>query len=347
MPTCQYIYSMSRTHLWLIIGGIMFMMVWGLDIIALVKYNRAISTDFIFNPFHISQLIYGTITLLFTKWLLTKLVQPGKYTWLLPGLVVLVFSFVILRYLIEQILYPHLIGYSNYPGRTSMTYYFLDNVYYAIIYIGLGAAIYFADELARSRKRQAALQDKSREAELAFLRSQINPHFLFNSLNNIYSLSYKGSEKTSGAILKLSELMRYMLYEKKETVNLETEWEYVRHFIALQQLRYDHPLQTILLMEGDTASWEIPPYLLITLAENAFKHGDFSGERAFVLNVNAGQDVLNCYSQNFIAHQQKDPTGGIGLDNICRRLELMYEGRHQLSIQKDEGIFRVSFQITR
>ena len=323
------------------------MMVWGLDIIAMVKLNQSVSANFIFSPFHVSQIIYGTTTLLFTRWIFKKVFRPGKYLWLIPGIAGLVTGFVLIRFLLEQWLYPQLIGFSNYPDRTTMAYYYLDNVYYAIIYIVLGTAVYFADELVTSRKRQAALAVKNREAELAFLRSQINPHFLFNSLNNIYSLSYKGSEKTTDAILKLSELMRYMLYEKKETVSLMTEWEYVRHFIRLQQLRYDHPLQTDLSIKGDARDWEIPPYLLITVAENAFKHGDFAEEKPFVLKINAGQDVLRCYTENAIARQQKDNTGGIGLDNICRRLELMYEGKHHIEVKKEDSKFRLSLEITK
>lgn len=325
----------------------MFMMIWGLDIIALVKLNKTISTKFLFSPFQLSQLIYGTTTLLATKWLFEKVFRPGKYIWLIPGIAGLLIGFALLRFLLEQWLYPITIGYSNYPDRTTLLYYFLDNVYFAIVYIFLGVTIFFADEMIKSRKRQAALAEKNREAELAFLRSQINPHFLFNSLNNIYSLSYKGSEKTTDAIMKLSELMRYMLYEKKETVSLMTEWEYIHHFIVLQQLRYDYPLKTELSIEGATDHWEIPPYLLITLAENAFKHGDFSQNKPFVLKIKAGTDVLDCYSENAIALQQKDTTGGIGLENICRRLELLFEKKHFFEIKKDEKKFSLSLQIRR
>ncbi len=228
-----------------------------------------------------------------------------------------------------------------------MEYYFLDNVYYAIVYIFLGVSIYFADELAGSRRRQAALTVQNREAELAFLRSQINPHFLFNSLNNIYALSYKGSEKTTGAIMKLSELMRYMLYEKKQTVPLLTEWEYVQHFIALQQLRYDHPVLNYLSLEGNAENWEIPPYLLVTLCENAFKHGDFTREQPFVLKVKATPDVLYVYSENHIAQQQKDASGGIGLVNISRRLDLLYGNKQTVEIQKRDALFNLTLQISR
>jgi len=328
-------------------GGIMFMMVWGLDMISIVKFHRDFSADRLLNPFHFSQLIYGTITLVFTLLVFRRLFRPRKYLWLVPGIAALLAGFILFRYLLEQWLYPLTLGYRNYPSRTTLAYYFLDNVYYAIIYIFLGASVFFADELVRSRKRQTALTEKNREAELAFLRSQINPHFLFNSLNNIYSLSYKKSEKTTDAIMKLSELMRYMLYEKKETVSLLTEWEYVHHFIMLQQLRYDYQVQTRLLIEGDCSRREIPPYVLITLAENAFKHGDFSQDKPFVLKVKADQDVLHCYCENAIALQQKDATGGIGLENIRRRLELMYENKHSIEIQKSERRFSISLQIRK
>ena len=155
----------------------MFMMVWGLDMISIVKFHRDFSADRLLNAFHFSQLIYGTITLVFTLLVFRRLFRPRKYLWLVPGIAALLAGFILTRYLLEQWLYPLLLGYRNYPSRTTLAYYFLDNVYYAIIYIFIGAAVFFADELIRSRKRQAALTEKNREAELAFLRSQINPHF--------------------------------------------------------------------------------------------------------------------------------------------------------------------------
>ncbi|RYY41029.1 MAG: histidine kinase [Chitinophagaceae bacterium] len=202
-------------------------------------------------------------------------------------------------------------------------------MYYACLYIVMGALLFFADEALTARLRQAELLGRNREAELAFLRAQVNPHFLFNSLNNIYALSYKGSPKAPEAILKLAELMRYMLYEKKTFLPAATEWDYVEHFIALQQLRYDYPLAVEIRKTGNADAWELPPYLLIAFVENAFKHGDLNG-KPLTIGFDAGAHAFAFSLCNAIGRQQKDAGGGIGLSNLRRRLELLYPGRHAL-----------------
>lgn len=120
-----------------------------------------------------------------------------------------------MRYGIEEMIYPAVIGYGNYQEGTSIQYYFLDNIYYAVIYVAIGFFLFIMDRLFTLQKQQVQLANKTREAELQFLRSQVNPHFLFNTLNNIYSLVYEKSNKAPDAVLRLSELLRYILYEKK------------------------------------------------------------------------------------------------------------------------------------
>ncbi|RYZ16520.1 MAG: histidine kinase, partial [Chitinophagaceae bacterium] len=229
---------------------------------------------------------------------------------------------------------------------TPFLFYSLDNIYYASVYIVLGTLIYFADEALSARRRQTELLEQGRVAELAFLRAQVNPHFLFNSLNNIYALSYKNSPRAPEAILKLAELMRYMLYEKKPLLPLATEWDYVQHFIALQQLRYDYPVAVEIRADGPADAWEVPPYLLIAFVENAFKHGDFQG-KPLSMELTARTNELRFGVQNAVGRHQKDSGGGIGLQNLQRRLELLYPDKHQLHTEEKDGKFTVSLTLSR
>jgi len=171
-------------------------------------------------------------------------------------------------------------------------------------------------------------------AELAFLKSQINPHFLFNSLNNIYSLAYQQSASTPNAILKLSEILRYMLYESNDTrVALKTEIAYLQSFIELQKLRFKSELNVNLKVIGDINQQKIMPLVLISFVENAFKHG-------IATDVNYPIDILVSITNqkllftinNKKSYHNKDNTGGIGMVNVVRRLELTYPNQYELNI---------------
>lgn len=338
---------MKRRHFILVCAAIILMMVWGFDIIAAIKYEKKITSKSLFSIFDISQIIYGTVTLIVTRIVFKKFYLQKRYISLALSILALIIFFVLLRYSLEEVLFPYFFGIRNYAFHLSFNYYFLDNIYYATIYITLGISVFFIDEYVHVQKRQSLLAEKNREAELAFLRSQINPHFLFNALNNIYSLSYKKSEKTSEAILKLSELMRYMLYEKKEMVPLEKEWEYLQYFIALQQLRWDYLINIRQKEEGRLKDWEIPAYLLIAFIENMIKHGDFSSNKEMIIELHVTPGKLLFRTKNEISYKQKDGTGGIGLENIKRRLNLIYPHTHFLEINTSGEQFTVNLEIVK
>ncbi len=172
---------------------------------------------------------------------------------------------------------------------------------------------------------------------MAFLKSQINPHFLFNSLNNIYSLAYQKSDATPDAILKLSEIMRYMLYESNENlVSLEKEIIYLRSFIELQKLRFKENAQVILEVEGQVHQQHILPFILISFVENAFKHGLATDpENPIHINISVFEDKLLFTIKNKKSNLNKDQTGGIGMVNVKRRLDLIYPNQYKLTIENN------------
>lgn len=337
---------MSRKQLWIIYGILCFLLIWGWDLIDTLKFNGNINWEKTIGPFHVTQLIYVLITLLLTRYFLKKYYPVKKYFRVFCSLILLIFIFIILRYMLEEKIFPFLFGFSNYSKNVNLVYYALDNIYYALVYITLGTLVFLLEYQLNSQKNEAALKQERINAELAFLRSQVSPHFLFNSLNNIYSLSYKKSDKAPDAILKLSELTRYMLYEKHDRIPLAKEWEYIRNFISLQQLRYDFPLNLNITLEGDIDSFYIAPYLLIPFVENAFKHGDVQDQdNPVLISLQCHKGKIVFKVKNRIAFRQKDKDGGIGLENVRRRLQLLYDGDHELQINKQKETFDICLRI--
>ncbi|HNY06695.1 MAG TPA: histidine kinase [Bacteroidales bacterium] len=196
------------------------------------------------------------------------------------------------------------------------------------------------------QKQKAELITQNQASELALLRSQVNPHFLFNTLNNIYSLVYKKAEEAPEAVMKLSSIMRYMLYDATtDKVLLEKEIEYLQSFIELQKLRLRHKDYIELLIEGNADGRYIAPMLLIPFVENAFKHGDKSGTRPGIwirLTIESSRIVFEVKNRiRKINNASIDKIGGIGLNNIRRRLELLYPQKHSLEIIPEDTMFSI------
>ncbi|MCA8829755.1 sensor histidine kinase [Hymenobacter pini] len=205
---------------------------------------------------------------------------------------------------------------------------------------------WFTTERARQE-----LANKQLTAELAFLKSQVSPHFLFNTLNNIYSLAHLKSDDTPEAILKLSQLMRYMLYESDAArVPLAREVEYLRNYMDLQRLRLDEEQVHIrLTVDGPLDGALIEPMLLIPFVENAFKHGvsarEFSRIAVDVL-VREGRLLFTVQNSRFASTGTHDPNSGIGLPNVRQRLNLLYpDGRHQLLLEETSDEFIIELTL--
>jgi two-component system, LytTR family, sensor kinase len=209
----------------------------------------------------------------------------------------------------------------------------LSSVFLILTTLAISSCISFYIYSLRNERIKEQLQNETLSTELLFLKSQINPHFLFNTLNNLYSLNYRRSEKAPEAILKLKELMHYMFYESaREKVLLEQEVKYLHDFIDLQKLRLSREIPIDFRITGSTSGIRISPMLLIPFVENVFKHGDLQGENSYI-NIQLRIDsrwlyfeVQNLYRQNMY----KDAGQGIGIQNLRRRLDLIYPGAHYL-----------------
>ena len=201
----------------------------------------------------------------------------------------------------------------------------------------------------KRRERQKELEQQNTQTELALLRSQVNPHFLFNVLNNIHSYVYEDPDKTSFSLIKLSEIMRYMLYETNASkVLLDQEIEYIQNYLALQRLRLQKGKNIRFNVSGNTAGIRIAPMLFIPFIENTFKHGRKNHEKGIEINldVNEGYLEFSCHNYKRQWEEKEDTfTESFGLKNIRRRLELLYPQKHELKILNDDEKFQINLSI--
>ncbi len=223
-------------------------------------------------------------------------------------------------------------------------------VFFSAFLIAISTSIKVTQNWYINEKQKNIIKNEKLNSELSFLKSQINPHFLFNTLNNIYSLASRKSDNTADAIIKLSHLMRYMLDEaKKETVSLQNEINYLSDYIELQKLRMPDKSKVIFNIEGDDTDKCIEPMLLIPFVENAFKHGDIFSEDAKInILLKLDNDKLNFKVENKIDKSiisEKDKGSGIGLENLQKRLELLYPKKHEFKTEIKEDIFISSLKI--
>jgi two-component system LytT family sensor kinase len=202
----------------------------------------------------------------------------------------------------------------------------------------------------RAEQKINELENEQLKTELSFLRSQVSPHFMFNVLNNIVSLSRKNSDQVESTVIKLSSLMRYMLYESDaEKVSLDREVEYLKSYIDLQKMRFGSDLQVSFEVNNASTRNFIEPMLLIPFVENAFKHGVVSaGGPGITIQLKTWEEELlfvvnNKFNPDSV--EEKDNSSGIGLNNVRRRLNLLYGENHSLEISQKADTFTVILKL--
>jgi two-component system LytT family sensor kinase len=198
----------------------------------------------------------------------------------------------------------------------------------------------------KQEKRMREIEKEKFSAELSLLKAQINPHFLFNTLNSLYALTLKGSDQASKVVLRLSDLMHYMLYEASgNKVSLGSEISYLENYISVEQMRFAERLDLSFQYSGDIEGKMIAPLLLLPFVENAFKHGIEDDAGWITINLKVAENRLFLKVENSCMPVTRQKGNGLGLSNVKRRLELSYPESHELAINKTDGVFEVELQI--
>ncbi len=226
--------------------------------------------------------------------------------------------------------------------RFSNVVYYLNAFKGANLVVWLAVAIKFF--LFWYRRHRAALQ-----AELHLLKAQIHPHFLFNTLNNLYALTLNGSPKSPEIVMGLSEILRYMLYDcNVDSIALKKDVEMLENFITLERIRYEQRLDFHFIKEGNLEQDQVAPLLLLPLVENAFKHGagEKLGQAWINIELTVQQGLLKFKINNSKAEVSREKKqGSIGLENVKRRLEMIYPNAYELKIFDEEDVFAVILKI--
>ncbi|MEO0528573.1 MAG: histidine kinase [Bacteroidota bacterium] len=222
-------------------------------------------------------------------------------------------------------------------------------VFFLIYTTGTGMAAFFLGRNIMFRRENAEKEKLQKEMELNYLKEQVNPHFLFNALNSIYSLSRLQSPETPDLVMQLSELMRYQLESsKKDTVLLKEELEFIENYLLLEEKRLSKRCAIEFLIGGDLLDFRIAPMLLIPFVENAIKHGAHSTNKQSKIDVSAS---LEHTTLRFSVVNSKPPAigesnrKGLGLENVRRRLNLLYPNAHRLEISDEENAYRIHLAI--
>ena len=224
---------------------------------------------------------------------------------------------------------------------------FWQLVQFGFVYIAITTLL----KLSRAWFKLLELEKEKANTELLFLKMQINPHFLFNSLNNIYSLALKKDTMAPDSILKLAQVMRYMIYESNEqVVPLQKEIDYINNYIDLQRLRSRDNASIVLNITGEPENRYIAPLILVVFIENGFKHGiKATIHQSFVnILITISDDRLHMQVENskgVIDDMEKDNFSGLGLENVKRRLELLYPEKYELTINDTEEKYTAVLQL--
>jgi two-component system LytT family sensor kinase len=278
--------------------------------------------------------------------LLPQLFYKKKYGWFVLAFFLLVISSSVLKMnILGRIMNaPQLYSLS---GDLKQRIY--DNVLPHFFLVIAGAAVKLMFDYSRLQQKMAETAKEKAEAELNFLKSQINPHFLFNSLNSVYFLIDKNNVEARKSLHKFSDMLRYQLYEVNGAkIPVEREISYLKDYVDLQKLRKDEHYTVSFNYSPKVSGFSIEPLLLIPFVENAFKHvSSHADKNNFVKLELTRKDGQFIFSTENSKDKTKttDPYSGIGLNNVKRRLELLYPGRHELTIRDEDDVYKVDLKL--
>lgn len=312
-------------------------------------YSYSLITNILGFAIHMS-LCYLNIYVLMPKFIFKR-----KYITYIVLLILALSAAVLVKFNVTYLLFEHKVWPEGPEQIDHLTMNYSINMMIGELYvIAFVTAIKTTMDWLTEHKRLTDLEKEQMETQLLFLRNQVSPHFFFNTLNNIYSLSLEGSKKTPDIILKLSEVMRYLLYEtKNKRKSLKSELKCIQSYLELEKLRHSDNLEIDLNISGDMDDKTIAPLLLLPFIENAFKHGANKniGKVKIQISFLVSDDFLyfsvsNPKPAKTIYNKKESSFGGIGLINVKKRLSLGYKKEdYDLEIKDDDELYVVNLKI--
>jgi sensor histidine kinase YesM len=319
---------------------IIFWLVWYFFYTFTYSFGGLEKTQFFQNFCLLPVRIAGTYILIY--WIIPKFLFTKKY---LVFLILAVLHAFLFGFFISLVLY-FITGYKDVASL-----FFMRPVVLNYQIPATAAAIYLFKRMYLIQQHSLNLEKEKLEAELKFLKSQIHPHFLFNTLNNLYALTLKKSDKAPEMVIQLSNLLEYTLYSGKETeVGLNEELKQIRGYIDLEKLRFGDRLKITTDIEGNVDRLMIAPLLLLPFVENSFKHGASTDLKTPFIDINVivKDNLLRFSIRNSKGNESEKSEGykeGIGLKNVKRRLELLYPRKHSLEIVEEHDTFSVGLTV--
>jgi len=318
--------------------------------IALVPYflipdnpNR-FTTETIFNWIK-GLLLSAGIFYLFYGYVIRRFLKPDSIIRFFLISLVFFFSYCGVQIAIDYLSYTFIFKHTEYNFPSKI----FTRIFANTFIVGIALLVLLIENWFLTQKYHQEVEREKLESELKMLRFQVNPHFLFNTLNNIYTLVYKKSDEAPEAVLKLSALMRYMLYETDgNSVSLAKEIDYLRNFVELQQLRLVSSQKVTFKVEGDADGYMIAPLLLVPFIENAFKYGIRASKETLIeisVLIKDGVLTFSCIN-DYRSDITSEVDSGIGLVNVKKRLELIYNGRYKLDFDTRADKYCVNLVIS-
>jgi LytS/YehU family sensor histidine kinase len=264
-------------------------------------------------------------------------------------MLILFFGFAFIRFLLEEvILFQFTEVHNYYDAGRKFLYYTFDNAYYALKAILFSTALYLFFEYVENQDRINQLQLEHKKAELSFLKSKLEPHFLFNTLNSFYTDLVDTQPKTAKDIHRLSELLRYVTYEaQQDFMPLNKEINFIEDYIYFYRKRFENYLFLDYNIEGIVADQKIPSLVLIHFIENIFKHGVTNKkETPAKINIQITNNEISITTENKVSSSEKYSNKGIGKENLIRRLEAIYKDDYELNFNEDNQTFKAFLKIS-
>ncbi|HEY9045869.1 MAG TPA: histidine kinase [Ohtaekwangia sp.] len=277
--------------------------------------------------------------------LIPRLAQQRKIPAYIVSLLISILVYAFLKNAHDVYLYGNILGDATRKNFFYHTYY---NISIAVFYLAFSAALRLSKEWYVQRERMREMEMEKINTELEYLKAQINPHFLFNSINTIFFQIDKQNVTARETLSRFSDMLRYQLYECNEKeIPIEKEVAYLRNYVNLQRARKDDNYNITFTCDEHVKDFRVAPLIMIPFVENAFKHVSNYTDRnnEIVIALELHNNFFSLQVKNTREHINGKEKGGIGLKNVKRRLDLLYNGRHTLLVNEQEGIYEIKLEI--